>query len=117
MLGFILVVLVITLFLDLLIRKKYDITTEFSLYRPVNNTQKQLERIWLILFIIALFIDIFVFSYTITYTLLFAFLTILIGLRALMEFKYEKEEKTYIANLLWALSYCIIFLVSIFFTL
>jgi hypothetical protein len=77
------------------LRKKLQIEkTPWGIYKPMNNTQKWLERSLLIVHLILLWIidDIFLLT-----TLFFALLN---SLRAFMEWKYEKEKKTFVLTLL-----------------
>jgi uncharacterized membrane protein YfcA len=112
MLVFILSVLVIMLFLTIHFRIKNNIVADFSLYRPINNTHKWVERILLILYVIITFIAFFAFklSHKEIYALLFGFFTILTSFRAFMEYKHEREEKNYIIQLTWSIGYFIIFI-------
>ncbi|WP_047984087.1 DUF4181 domain-containing protein [Ornithinibacillus californiensis] len=118
MLVFILAVLIITILLDLFIRKKHNIVYEFSLYRPVNNAHKWFEWIFLFLFIVVIIVSVFILFYTTEiYAMLFGFLMILTAFRSIMEYKYEKEEKNYVINFLWTIGHLVIFIGVISYTL
>ncbi|GGJ44818.1 DUF4181 domain-containing protein [Virgibacillus salexigens] len=116
LLGFILVGLVGTLSLDILIRKKHNIVFGIRLYKPVNNTHKWIENTLLIVFIFSVLIAALSLSYIEIYVLLFCFLTILMSIRTVMEYKKGiEEEKEYIISFVWAIGYSVIFIGSAFF--
>ncbi|MYL42164.1 DUF4181 domain-containing protein [Virgibacillus salexigens] len=116
LLGFILVGLVGTLSLDILIRKKHNIVFGIRLYKPVNNTHKWIENTLLIVFIFSVLIAALSLSYIAIYVLLFCFLTILMSIRTVMEYKKGiEEEKEYIISFVWAIGYSVIFIGSAFF--
>ncbi|WP_066050839.1 DUF4181 domain-containing protein [Robertmurraya korlensis] len=77
------------------LRKKLQIEkTPWAIYKPLNATQKWLERSLLIVhFILLLFIDD-IFLLTIL------FFALLHSLRAFIKWKYEKEKKTFVLTLL-----------------
>lgn len=115
MLVFILVGLIVTLIIDIIIRIKHNIAV-FGMYRPVNSAHKWFEYILTILFFISVLIAAFALTYKAIYVLFFGYLTILDSVRALMEYKKGiKEEKEYIIYFVWAVSFSVLFVVSMIF--
>lgn len=77
------------------LRKKLQIEkTPWGIYKPMNNTQKWLERSLLMVHLILLWFIDDIFLLTIL------FFALLNSLRAFMEWKYEKEKKTFVLTLL-----------------
>lgn len=111
--------LVAMLLLTIFIRIKYNIVADFGLYRHINNAHKWVERILLLLFIIIMVVTVFEFalSQENIYVFIFGFFTLLSSFRTFMEYKYEREEKKYIIELIWAIGNFIIFIGLIFFNL
>lgn len=90
----IIVFLIYGLISDWLLRKKLNINkSNWTFYESVNTVHKWIERIVFIGFIISLW---FVEN---TFHLMIFFFFILFGIRAFMEWKYERVKKEYLMTL------------------
>lgn len=87
--------------IEKIIINKFNIRKKKGRYKHVNEIHKWLE----VLLIIGILLMFFVDSY---YSLVG--LTVLLSFRAFMEWKFEKELKTYILNILNS-SVCVLFLI------
>ncbi|MBU5677679.1 DUF4181 domain-containing protein [Alkaliphilus sp. MSJ-5] len=87
--------------IEKIIINKFNIKKKEWRYKHVNEIHKWLE----VLLIIGILLMFFVDAY---YSLVG--LTVLLGFSAFMEWKFEKESKTYILNILNG-SVCILFLI------
>jgi hypothetical protein len=77
------------------LRKRLHIEkTPWGIYKPINDTQKWLERSLLIVHVILLLVIDDIFLLTIL------FFALLNSLRAFMEWKYEREKKIFVLTLL-----------------
>ncbi|SHF94436.1 DUF4181 domain-containing protein [Ornithinibacillus halophilus] len=94
MLYFIIAVLILTSIINRYIQKKYNIIPDGVAFRPVNNMHKWGERVILLVGLI-LAIILYMISY-VEYYIIFGYLLILLGFRAFMEYKYDREEKEYL---------------------
>lgn len=116
MYEFLLISLIIMIIIGLWIKKKYHIVIPFFGYRHVNETQKLVESILIILFIISGFWAIFFPPINLNvYGLLFAYYAIFYGFRAYMEYKHDQTEKNYLFHGFWSIASLIVFIGSIVF--
>jgi Domain of unknown function (DUF4181) len=114
---FVSLVIVLSFLVTFIVRKRYNIPSEYGLYRHVNNLHKWVERILLIFFGTSLIIFVFVFSFTEVYLFAIGYFIILSGVRAIMEYKYDREEKQYVIEIIWMISASILFVGILYFTL
>ncbi|MEC2309955.1 DUF4181 domain-containing protein [Bacillus atrophaeus] len=84
-------------------KKKLGIHKPGWRYKPVNSTQRWLEIVLLISYLIALI-------YFPTEYMIILFFLLLSLFRAFMEWKYEQEEKQYIYNLFGTCLFLVIFI-------
>ncbi|AKL86600.1 DUF4181 domain-containing protein [Bacillus atrophaeus] len=84
-------------------KKKLGIHKPGWRYKPVNSTQRWLEIVLLISYLIALI-------YFPTEYMIILFFLLLSSFRAFMEWKYEPEEKQYIYNLFGTCLFLVIFI-------
>jgi len=103
-------VLLITIIVTFLLRKKYHLPTGFRLYRHRTPFHKRLEFVLLVLYILAAIVTMIFFTYSGIYLLLFAFFATLMIIRAFIEYKHEPDEKEYIIRFIWFISWGILFI-------
>lgn len=82
---FLIISLIITLVIEVIMRKKYKIG--FFAYSTVNHAHKWIERILFILFLIAVSIGAVMYSTHGSFLALYIYLTILVFIRSYMEYK------------------------------
>lgn len=108
---YLLTVLVLMIMASLYLREKYDIVFDFfSIYRPVNEKHKWIERILLIVDIILIIIFGIILTSIQIFAILFASIAILEGLRTYMEYKYFKEAKAYYLHMVGAVGNFFLFI-------
>lgn len=88
----VLIMVVVTKF----VTKKFNIPKQpAGKYVHVNMWQKQLERMFYIVFLIVLMIEMFIVQNTRPFSI-YAFLVLFVGSRMFFEYRYRKENKQYI---------------------
>lgn len=90
------VCLVLSMLSEFILRKKLKIARKKGwLYQPINNVHKRAERI-LFLGYMLIYTGFLLADYTYTNYFLFGFFILLFGIRAFMEWKYDRETKAFI---------------------
>ncbi|MFF2447180.1 DUF4181 domain-containing protein [Neobacillus sp. NPDC058068] len=98
---------------EFILRKKLNINRPKGFYRGVNNLHKRVEIGLFIGFLLSMIIMEFFFSGMDKYTL-FIFFTFLFGVRAFMEWKFDRPTREYIITF-WAFCFFCVFTISFIF--
>jgi hypothetical protein len=98
---------------EFILRKKLNIKRPKGIYHRVNNLHRRLEMGFFIGLILSIIIVEIFFSGSSQY-MLFIFFTILLGVRAFMEWKFARPTREYIITF-WGFCLFCVFTISFFF--
>ena len=114
MVWLLLLILLLTFFIDRRLRQHFNIAGEDFIYRHVNGWHTMLE---IVLVIVILGIMYVIADIVNPIYFVFAFQGLLWGLRALFEWKYRKDSKEHIPHALYSIAFLVVFFLLIVFTL
>lgn len=113
---FLLISLITISVFGLLIKKKNNIVLPFNDYRHMNQIQKRVETILIILFIVVGILAAFLLpDYPSLYGIIFGFSAIFYGYRGYMEYKHDPKENNYLYHGFLSVSSLLVFMISIIF--
>lgn len=108
-LAFAIIVGVILIVVKFIIRKMFAIPPDWDNYRPINNTHKWGRGIFLLLLVISIIAFRFELGYGLIYIVL-GLSFVLSIFEAIMEWKYEPEERQYIISIIETCAIAVIFI-------